>query len=721
MKLFYENKILAAIIAVTVIISSFASFGRIGVESRNKPTDIVVDYTELEKMAEQSDHNISWWLSEFKKLGINKVGLSEENISSLAESGAPVEAKLMSEIIEEIDWREAYPHDVVSFLEQNGFDKYDVLITAKTDELYRFISDAFSSRYDGKKFRLFPGQKGGTIYVNGTVDDALYSEKGKLLDTAGNGFIQTDKLVGSKIMFISLGLPDDKISIIESAGMEVIPRTYGYDGWNGHKFAEAVFKQYGKLKKTPSYMIFAGREVIGQDDGIEDIKKYIKDNGIIVGLVEDTTQRQNIMLDGLEQLVADTGYQAARVFSVWDYIQNRYQYYNYKGAEEIENTFYRAVTERNIRIIYFKPIKAFEDNHKYITDIEEYKKMFNNFKARIARHGMNIGTASPMGSYSISFISKVIIATGCAAAGILLLSSVLRLKGRIKLSLLILSAFCACGAFYAMPSMSAILTSFASAVIFPSMAVVYLAAKSREAADKCSKDEGVCKIFKTGLKAFIAASLISLAGAVVASSVLADTSFFLEINIFRGVKASQLLPIAVFLVVYLAYFGFERQNKEPGILEVCDIKKVLNGNIKVWMIMVGAVVLAAGYIYLARTGHETSVEPSQFEMIARNILEDKLLARPRTKEFLIAFPAAFLFVYSAIRRFKLFPFIFGLTAVIGQTSIINSFMHLRTPMYIAFARTGYSLLFGIFIALIYLLIFESLHRIIEKRGKENHA
>ena len=49
-------------------------------ESSNKTYDIILDYGELELMAEQSKHDTAWWLNQFQDMGINYVGLIEENL-----------------------------------------------------------------------------------------------------------------------------------------------------------------------------------------------------------------------------------------------------------------------------------------------------------------------------------------------------------------------------------------------------------------------------------------------------------------------------------------------------------------------------------------------------------------------------------------------------------------------------------------------------------------
>ncbi|MEG1583736.1 MAG: DUF5693 family protein, partial [Anaerovorax sp.] len=185
-------------------------------------------------------------------------------------------------------------------------------------------------------------------------------------------------------------------------------------------------------------------------------------------------------------------------------------------------------------------------------------------------------------------------------------------------------------------------------------------------------------------------------------------------DIFRGVKLAQLLPIAFFIVAYLAYYGFGKNKKKAGTLEFQDLRDLLNTSLKIWMIIIGVIVLGVGYYYIMRTGHESGVEVSSVEMIFRNTLEDHLLARPRNKEFMFAFPAVMLMVYTSVRRFKLWPVIFGLASVIGMTSVVNTFMHIRTPLYLGFVRTGYSLLFGLIVGIVGICIFELIHRLYKK-------
>jgi len=715
-----ENKILLIIITFAVMISFITIGGRISVESRNKTYDIVLDYNEVKAMADQSDQDISWWLNEFKKMGITKVGLAEENMVSLMEdTNLPINATVLDIIMKDADWESNYPADFINELSEIGFDKYDVLIEAASTEALGFVAEGIRERYQPNNYFIKETDNGGYIVLNGTAKQTLYTEKYKYMSSVKKGFVEKDEIVSSKLMYINYGLLPSKVQVVEDAGMDIIPRTASYEGWNDTKYAKAVISSYGKLDKVPEYMIVGGESVIGYDDGIDTARDYVKKNHITIGLIENTTQLQNILQYGVNDIVKSTGYDAVRIFSVWDYIQNRYQYYGYEGAKEIENTLFRAVVERNVRLIYFKPIKEFKDQHVYVTDLDEYKTMFSNLESRLDEHNIEFGSkASVMDQYQVSIWSKIAMALGCVAAAILLIRAILPISRRFKIGLLALGALGAAGAYTVMPGYAELITSFAAAVIFPCVATLFIVRQSKELADTLEPTERLPKIIGLGILTLVCGVVISLMGGLMTAAPISSINYMLEIDIFRGVKVAQLLPIMFFAAAYLAYYGFGESKKYPGKLEYHDLREMMNASIKVWMIILGIILLGVGYYYIERTGHDSSIQVSSLEMIFRNALEDNLIARPRSKEFLFAFPAVMLLVYTSIRKFKLWPIIFGLASVIGMTSVDNTFMHIRTPLYLGFARTGYSLLFGIIIGIAGIFIFEIGHMLYKKLERQ---
>ncbi len=714
MKAFFkENRLLIVAICVFVLISGISIGNRISIERSNKTYDIVADYNEIKLMAEQSHKDVSYWLKEFKdELNIYKIGLAEENLNSLMEDNdMAVSGTVMDEVMKEADWKKQYPTEFIQALTDHGYDSYDVMVEMSSREAIDFVLNAVKDRFEEDKYFAMEFGDSAYLVIDGDAKTALYSQPYKLANSKKGGFLEKTDIIGSKIMYISLGLLPEKVKKVQDLDLQIVPRTLCYGGYNGEKFANAVISGYEKYGITPEYLIAGGEGIIGYDDGIELAEKYIKEKNVTIGLIENTTQLQNILQKGVEEISEDNNYNTVRVFTVWNYIQYRYKYYGYEDAREIENTLFRAITERNIRVIYFKPIKENQDLFTYVTDMKEYKNMFSNLERRLEEHNFSYGSASIMKNYKVGYILKLLLSFGCVAAAVLLMSAFLPLRKKGKLILCGLGAIGALAASYVIPNSFELLLSFSSAVIFACLAITLFTKMSKAFRDSLPKDASLLNIIKISALTLIACVLVALMGGMMTAAPLSSTSYMLEIDIFRGVKLAQLLPIAYFAVAYLAYFGFGKTKKISGVLEFHDLKDMMNTSIKVWMIILGAAIGGVGYYYIMRTGHDSSVEVSNLEMIFRNYLEDMLIARPRNKEFLFAFPAIMMMVYTSVRRFKLWPILFGLCGVIGMTSVNNTFMHIRTPLYLGFIRTGYSLVFGVVVGIIGICVFEIAHKI----------
>ena len=707
------NRILLILVGLAVLVSAVVVGNRWRAESKNKPYDVGLDYNELELLAEQSDKDISWWLEQFRDMGITRVGLTEESLSTLMENSPfPVTATMMDEIMQDAAWQERYPSSFVAEITRRGYDRFDVLVEVTDRKAVEFVTSAVSKRFHSEDVVML--NRGGECFIllDGTVKDTLYSEIQKYLTTTSDGFVERKNIVSSKLLYVSLGLMPEKVEAIQSLGMEVIPRTLCYNGRNDTHYAEAVIEGYEQYHINPSYIIAGGEAVIGYDDAEDDLAlDYIRDNGITIGLIETNVQRENILQTGVEEIAKATGYNTVRVFSVWNYIQYRYGYYGYTGAEEIENTFYRAIAERNIRIIYFKPVKHTDDSYAYVTDIDVYRNLFESLDARLAAHGITRGQASVLPEIHVPSLALLAMGLGAGFGGALLPSSFLPMKKKWTLLLAGAAAVLVAAAWVAVPNTFRLLASFASAVVFACLGAVFFLRSAKHTAQSLSPETKLSQILPRSIGILAGAVLIALAGAMMTAAPLSDTSFMLEIGIFRGVKVAQLLPLAFFCALFVSYYGIFEKDRKSDTLHLRDIITAMQWTIPVWALVVLAVVGAAGYYYLARTGHESNVSVSDLEIIFRNDLENLLLARPRTKEFIVAFPGIMLAVYCAVRRLPFFTAIFGLAGTIGMTSVCNTFMHIRTPLYLGFVRTGYSLVLGIVLGAVFIVCFELLYRL----------
>ena len=707
-----KNALPLAILALTVTVSLFVIAGRWQVEAANKTYDIILDYTELEWMAEQSGHDTAWWLKEFHDMGVNQVGLTEENLTTLMEnSPLNVTATVMDEVMQDAGWREEYPEAFAAGIEDFGLDRFDVLVEAEGKEAVDFVVPALQERFPAESFFCYQEGDSAYILMDGTAGDALYGGKGAYTNTKNKGFVEREDLLSSKLMYVSLGLLPEKVEAIQAAGMAIVPRTLCYAGHNDTRYAQASVAGYEKHGITPAYIIAGGEALLGYDEGGDFVRDYMERTGASLGMIETNVQRENIKQTGVEETATATGCNAVRVFSMWDYVQYRYAYYGYEGAEEVANCIYRAIVERNIRAVYFKMVKATDDLHVYITDPEVYRDLFDSLDHRLAAHGISRGRASVMEDYQVPSLALLAVGLGAGVGGALLPDTFLPMKRKWTLLLTGAAVVCVAGAWKVLPNSFRLLASFASAVVFACLAAAFFLMAAKRTGQKLDQNAGLLKILPRSIAILAIAVAISMAGAMMTAAPLSSTGFMLEMGIFRGVKAAQLLPLAFFCLLFVSYYGLFEKDRKNDHLDPRDIFTALGWTIPMWAVLLMAAVGLAGYYYLARTGHETSVTISDTEMIFRNDLEYLLLARPRTKEFLVAFPGIMLAVYCAVRRLPFWTALFGLAGTIGLTSVCNTFMHIRTPLYLGFVRTAYSLLLGILVGVVMIAGFELLLRL----------
>ncbi len=702
MKKWTFDRILLLLIALSVLSSAILVIQRINIESNHKQVEFFIDYYETKELAEQSDQSLEWWLQKFKALGVTHVVLEEESLGLFRQELKPLSVDIGRDILREWNWQQFVPKALIRYHAETGINDYDVVVMTEERTLYKQISDGLTSRYDEDRFSILRDNEEYVIVIHGSVNDAVFNEPQQLEDTDGRSYMWEQRVHSSQLNRLSLGFNPEKINTIKEAGLEVMPRPHGYKDWTGEKYINALIKDLDFYEINPTAIFYSGKQMPGYvDKSIYKLEDYLLQNNIRLAMIETSFQREHLELDGFDEMADRMKSNAVRVFNVWPFIQQRYQFYNYEGAEEIENTLYRAVTERNIRLIYFKPFM--ENPNIYITDADEYERIFQRFEDRISRHGMVFGDASTFPEHQPDSIWMMLMFIGTVAGGILLMKKLFPLPEFIWIGLLVISAMTLSGIWLLRPAWGEKMLALTAAVIFPSLGMQVFCEATRKYFLK-SQPLKFSQSFFAGLNILVKVTLISSIGAIIVAAALSDVRYLLETDIFRGVKMGQLIPVAIFGLQFMFYFGYKRRDQDianPGI-RLREVRHLMMENIKIIYVAVLGFVMIAGYVYLARTGHEGNLQPMEIEMIIRNILEEKLLVRPRTKEFTVAFPALMIGGYIASLRIKSLLFLTGMATVIGQTSIVNTFSHLRTPVYVSVIRTLYSLLASIPFFLIYL-------------------
>jgi len=710
MKLNKIDKIVLLLICLTLVVGIFTIYQRIQIEKQYKTAEIVLDYNEMKKFSDSSEEDLSWWLKEFKEYGAQSAAVQEETIKLLMESGKPLKAEIISELIKNYNWQDNYNSEIVSLIEKGRIDSNDVIVTTKDADLFSYIVSGIKERYPVEFYNTYSLDDAYYITLKGTNDDVYYSQTEKVINLAGDGVYELKRVADSRLLNIGIGYDDEKINLVKNAGLDVILRPINFPTYNEKltKVYKAANEKYGL---EPRMYIVHGKEVLGFPDNEDNLLNYINEEDISIALIESATQREHLEQEGLNDLVEDSGYNALRAFTMWDYIRARNKYYNYEGAEEIENTMFRAITERNIRVIYFKPFFEEEDSTKYLTDADEYERTFTSLEERLSEHNITLGKAKSIEEFHIGAKRLAVLSFGITLACVFLFIKMFNIKHKYA-NYLYLAAFPAALVPMVMRNVAEKGFAFAAAVAFSGIAIYFFMMQIKKIYDSTKEYSKLQMMIRSSL-ILTGAVAISLIGAVFVDSMLADVKYFLEMDIFRGVKFAQILPFGIFAIMYLIYF-MNREEEDSFKSVINTSVKILNKEIRIYYGIIIGIIGIVGYIYISRTGHETNIQPSNIEMISRNFMEYVLLARPRTKEFLIAFPAIFAAVFAASKKSEFFTGIFLLASAIGTSSVINTFSHLRTPIYLSFARTIIALGFGIIIGSIAVFIINLIYKLFVK-------
>jgi hypothetical protein len=195
----------------------------------------------------------------------------------------------------------------------------------------------------------------------------------------------------------------------------------------------------------------------------------------------------------------------------------------------------------------------------------------------------------------------------------------------------------------------------------------------------------------------LAATGIALLGALVVVGVMSAPLAMEEIDRFRGVRVILALPPLIALTLYLFDRRFGSGVQRP--------RDVFLSPVLAYQLLAGLIIIAAGALMLVRSGNESDVSPSSFELALRHALTAILTVRPRFKEFLIGFPCMMLLPALFARHRRAIGWLLALGIGVGVGDVIDTFSHLHTPLEISVLRVVYGLVIGALIGAILIWIY----------------
>jgi hypothetical protein len=546
--------------------------------------------------------------------------------------------------------------------------------------------DTFETLQDSGRITVMPLTDGASRVTVG--DAALWrrvrralNARGMQLETAAGTADRTEfadtrgQLLGSvAVTFavlrpLGVGMDAAACADVKSAGMQVLARISNFPGATPAAMTDTLRMVAETGARS---VIFQGLEVLGYRGQYREAAAALKSAGLLFGQVEFGKQK------GDESLAKETGGGFHRVHSIAEGEMGLLD-----NSEAVDR-FVRAARERNIRLCYIRlltftgadPVQA---NAAYIAAIS----------AGIRRGGeMGIGPAKLYENTAVPLWAAALAAFGTAGGVGLLLLKLAPTSVRPAAAGFGISAVLLVAAVVVLGETGSKIAALAAALIFPTLA--------------CIRGEGLQTTGEPptlSRRAAAAASLgtllrisaVTSAGIVLVVGLLASRSFMVKTNQFMGIKAAHALPILLLLVLAITGLPHPQYGWAPARERLL---RFLAAPLQTGGVLVGAVAVIALAMVVMRTGNEPGVGVSGAELKFRALLDRFLPVRPRTKEFLIGHPAMVLGLAMWYRGRLAAAVPLYLVGVIGQVSLLNTFCHIHTPLYLSALRDIIGLVFG---------------------------
>ena len=203
-------------------------------------------------------------------------------------------------------------------------------------------------------------------------------------------------------------------------------------------------------------------------------------------------------------------------------------------------------------------------------------------------------------------------------------------------------------------------------------------------------------------------TLLTLIGGLYVTAFLNNWRYMSKADEYLGEKATQFLPIAIIAFAFLGELFPHRVEAEgagPGLRRAfARLRGVFARPFTAQTAVYSLVVLAVGYVWMARFGNDSGMQISAFELKSRALLEQVFLTRPRTKEISLGHPAFLLMIAFLLRRQKLLAFAALLPAIIGQTDVLNTMCHIHTPVFFNLWRSITGVVLGALVGYVGILV-----------------
>jgi hypothetical protein len=614
------------LVAAGTAVSLLAFGARWRVESLNKRVGIALDGEQLLQVSADTGVDFLQILHQMKRAGATAVALHEQKVEDLFASG-------------QLSW-ELYPKFPAPVVRAGSVQIVERLHKATSG--IRGTPALWKTVYTPSRKKLL---------------DTLRANKGVLVyaytDTGGAvGF--SVPVAPAVFAQLSVGIDPVMAKQVSAAGMSLVARVANSPAATPTRIHHTV---QTARRLGAEMVVFSGDEVLGFRTLIPVTADALRQQGMLYGSVEFGKQKGD---ERLTRLLPD---RVVRVHSVTATEMSGL------SPSEVVERYTRAVRERNIRLCYVRLPSGLGEE-----PLRGAAQFVYRLRQSLQEAGYRVGTPRPFLSPEVPAWVWWIAGGSALVAGVLMLERLMGVR---------LSTWVVVGAFFTGVALASAGgetgrkgCALAAAIAFPCLGFLVTDWRRKHRSPL---------LYALGASA--ALTLFSIVGGAHVVALLASLPFMVKANQFAGIKLAHLLPVLAvgwgyaLGTVNVASFTESRERIRQRWRQMTDYPVTVGLAVAV---LLAGVLLA---LVLLRTGNEPGIGVSAIEMKMRVLLEQYLLARPRTKEFLVGHPALILgLAMSAAGIGRRAWVVLLMVGAIGQASVVNTLCHIHTPLALSIPR-----------------------------------
>jgi len=651
----------ALALAIAMLAAAIIAFERVRIEQATRHVELAMDYNDFVSLARSYNYNAEGFLIALRRSGLTSLALTEELGGNINGS------------------RNAYVTSGVALLQSARLAPIAEPAVAGLLRAHKILpEEVYLVVYDRATFARYRRQL--PLRLGGSSVRVLHNTL---------PFIIALRTQLDYFSSMGLGIPDDQMERTRRLHFLLVPRVQ-----NDERFARpqisTIFAAFRRHERASTVIFFGIRnQVLGFPDHIADTADAFRASRLNYGAIE--TYDENQVQKGNSELARLIPGQTTRVQAI-----SKLELDKLRG-EDIVARYLLGVRERNVRVVYLRPY-AHEWHGLSVekTNIELVNRIASALQAR----GFHLGRATPIPLYRGNNRILIGLAALAVPAIFTLLLGFFNWQRRwitpaaYGLTILLYLA----GVVTHHDLLARSLIALAAAILFSLAAVCAVAKAFFETPRAGARAQVLTSVRWTAI-----AVAVALAGALVVVGVLSSPLVMEEIERFRGVKAVLFVPPLIALALYLFTDRFNAKLTHP--------RDAVNSPVRIYQLLVGGVLLAVTFLVLTRSGNQSEVAPSSFELSLRSGLTSVLSVRPRFKEFLVGFPLLMLLpaLWPAHRR--VIGWLFALGIGIGVADVVDTFSHLHTPVLISLLRVFNAAVIGCAIGVVMIVLYRRFFRI----------